>query len=281
MSVRFAPSPTGAFHIGNFRTAWISWAWARALALPWVVRFEDIDKPRVVVGSQERQLSEMAELGLRPDEILLQSQKNEVHFRLFERAVAMEVVYPCVCSRKEVLQTLASAPHGPQALYSGQCRRGADISKASQLAWRFRAPDASGQQDFIIARTDAGSSSASFVPAYHWACAIDDWEENHKLLVRAQDLASATPIQRLIQAWLRGNHTRSYPAVFHTSLLTANDGARLEKRTQGVTFCELRMSPRELLQRFELSFSANAREFAEGRVWGEARATITLAELGL
>src|SRR6476659_5113424 len=92
-SVRFAPSPTGTFHVGNLRTAWVSYRWSRVLRMPWVVRFEDIDGPRVVNGARERQLADMAALGLVPDEILVQSARHERHRALFLRAVADGSVY--------------------------------------------------------------------------------------------------------------------------------------------------------------------------------------------
>jgi len=72
--VRYAPSPTGRLHLGNLRTAWVSERWARSLSLPWVVRFEDIDRPRVISGSQEQQLADMRALGLKPDVVLVQSR---------------------------------------------------------------------------------------------------------------------------------------------------------------------------------------------------------------
>src|SRR4051794_30272327 len=122
MSVRFAPSPTGAFHLGNLRTAWISRAWAKHLGLPWVVRFEDIDRPRVVYGAKEGQLSDMAALDLAPDEIVDQSARMDRHWELLQQAVAEGQVYPCHCSRKEILAGLASAPHGKEAIYDGRCR---------------------------------------------------------------------------------------------------------------------------------------------------------------
>lgn len=283
MSVRFAPSPTGMFHVGNLRTAWISRQWSRALGLPWAVRFEDIDTPRVVPGAQEAQRREMLELHLIPDVISVQSANRARHWSLFEKARRDGVVYPCRCSRKEILTSLASAPHAPEALYSGRCRRGlpVDAPDSPTIAWRFKTRDESGQHDFIVGRTDAAGSADSYVPAYHWACAIDDADEKHLLLVRAHDLFSATATQRLIQDWLG---VRDIPAVFHTALVTADDGHRLEKRTRGVTLPELKdagVTPERLIHLFEKSFQAKGADFAPGKIWGEPQTRITLSELGL
>lgn len=292
--VRFAPSPTGRFHVGNLRTAWVSERWARGLGEPWVVRFEDIDVPRVVAGARERQLADLAALGLVPDRVELQSAWRERHFELFGRAEREGVVYACTCSRKEVqdaLAGIASAPHGESPIYSGHCRNlPLDHSRrpgAGGVAWRFRsAVDESGTRDFIVARTATLiGDAASFVPAYHWACAIDDFDENHRLLVRAWDLAESTDIQREIQSWLAVVERRPpiFPAVFHTSLVTRNDGHRLEKRTEGVTLDELRAAgraPAEIVALFVGSFSDSTSTLEPGRVFGEARRERTLAELG-
>lgn len=283
MGVRFAPSPTGAFHLGNFRTAWISHQWARALGKPWCVRFEDIDQPRVVPRAQQNQLEEMSRLGMIPDELTLQTANRKRHWELFEKARREGVIYPCSCSRKEVLASLASAPHGPDAVYSGHCRRRPAGEAKESLAWRFKNDDLSGTQDFIVARTDGEGGEASFVPAYHWACAIDDWDGRYDLLVRAFDLETAATVQRRIQAWLAQETPGVFPAVFHTSLVTADDGHRLEKRTKGVTLPEwlARHSVDELKNIFEKSFVLKASDFKPSRIWGEDRPQIRLCDLGI
>ena len=277
MGVRFAPSPTGAFHVGNFRTAWISKQWAIALKLPWIIRFEDIDKPRVAAGAQELQLSEMAKLGLVPDEILVQSERYERHRSLFEQGRKDGIIYPCTCSRKDVLKDLASAPHGPEALYSGHCRKNKPTSLPDSIAWRFRDNDPSGEKDFPVARTDRGA----FTPSYHWACAIDDADGDYALLVRANDLATATPLQRKIQNWMG---LKRFPAVFHTSLVVSEDQQRLEKRTRGVTLKDLEgqgLTPDDLVQLFKKSFSPSAQEFSREKIFAESASTLTLTQLGL
>lgn len=281
MNVRFAPSPTGVFHIGNWRTAWISREWARVLGVPWAVRFEDIDTPRVIAGAQDRQLLEMRELGLNPDIVTVQSSRRARHWELFEKARKDRAIYPCRCSRKEILSALASAPHGEEILYSGKCREGFSGTAPTNatIAWRFLSDDAGGKHDFIVARTDASAAPESFVPAYHWACAIDDAEGDHGLLVRAHDLRSATPIQREIQKWMG---LRDFPAVFHTALVTDDQGHRLEKRTRGVTLPELAqsgISAKRLIELFGKSFEARREDFAPGKIWGEPRTQLALKDL--
>jgi glutamyl-tRNA synthetase len=303
MSVRFAPSPTGKLHIGNLRTAWISHAFARALNMEWVLRFEDIDRPRCIEGSIEQQLGDLKKLGLMPDLITIQSERHRRHELLFREAVRSGKVYPCTCSRKEIqqeLQAMASAPHGEHstAIYNGKCRplggKKAEAKntgeKHAPLAWRFCNTEedargkAFGEQDFIIGRTDA--TQGDFQPAYQWACAIDDFDEGHRLLVRAFDLAHVVSAQRQIQKWLNALESadRESPAVFHAALVTSNDGHRLEKRTCGVTLQEILQSDvtlEEIRSRFEKSFDSHLiGNFRQSLIWGEPSNQLTLREIG-
>ena len=232
-------------------------------------------------------------LDLQPDRILIQSQSLPRHEKLFRQAVENGAVYACHCSRKEILESLrqmASAPHSPHSdapIYDGRCRD-PERRKPSQhptLAWRFRNPeDEEGKQDFIVARTNADGTE--FVPSYHWACAIDDYDGDHSILVRAWDLAHVIPQQRLIHSWVGAfeSRPRAYPAVFHCSLIVANDDHRLEKRTRGVTLDELntqRVSPQEILQRCKNSFDVSLIDaFSPGKVWGEKFSQIHLRDIG-
>ena len=285
--VRFAPSPTGRFHVGNLRTAWVSREWARALGEPWVVRFEDIDRPRVVMDAKAVQLADLSALGLVPDEVVTQSELGDRHWALFQQAAQSGQVYPCFCSRKEVREALehaASAPHAPAAIYSGACRSThAPSSSREPLAWRFREADPSGRDDFIVARAVLPATRESFAPAYHWACAIDDYDGRYRLLVRAQDLSIAAAPQRAIQRWMAGGAELRAPAIFHAALVVQDDGQRLEKRTRGVTLDEVGIEARELVALFQRSFDSALLEsrLAPGDLIGERKSTLTLSELGI
>jgi len=286
--------------VGNLRTAWVSHRLARHLGEPWIVRFEDIDQPRVVRGAQEQQLEDLRALGLEPDEALIQSQLHSRHLELFLEAVRRKQVYPCFCSRKEVRdQLIASAPHlalgESPPIYHGHCRNLAEYPKHSLpgLAWRFRANDNTGAHDFVVARTgpvldsDRLPDPATFVPAYHWACAIDDWDGGYRLLVRAYDLWSAAEQQRAIAGWLNSMQAnpKAIAAVFHASLIIGANGERLEKRTRGVTLPELieqGYSVTRLVALFEKSFELPSREMLrEGAMAGEKSQSLKLPDLGI
>lgn len=308
MSVRLAPSPTGRFHIGNLRTALASQIWAEALGWPLVVRFEDIDKPRVLPRSQQQQLDDLNKIGIQGFRTEVQSHNHQRHFTVFQEARATKAIYPCFCSRKELqsdLAGMASAPHSPLRAYSGRCRGLTDSEvlkkfqeRSNQTAdhkqdvgWRFAGPDPSGADDILVARTaNLQPEITDFIPSYQWACSIDDLLDGHRLLIRAWDLESSVLPQRLIQGWLiesskklspllpELSQPRLFPAVFHTALVTQSDGSRLEKRTPGVTLEDL--DPQEIREQLLASLNLhdevwNRKQFGQSRIWGEKQRQIT------
>lgn len=270
--------------------------------MSWCVRFEDIDKPRVVSGAMEKQLEDLREMGLFATEVQQQSKFHSRHSSLIVCAIKEDMVYPCFCSRKDIqtdLANSASAPHGAVSVYSGRCRAIGEkerltllaSKKAGTIAWRFRSKEASG--DFIVGRTatvgpkDLLFDVESFVPSYHWACAIDDWDGGFAAIVRASDLEAAIVPQRAVQTWLKRleGASRSLPSVFHAALIVQNDGHRLEKRTRGVTLQELKASGwsvAKIIKEFERGFDLKAFEKVPQTesVMGETQNQITLKQLG-
>lgn len=291
--IRFAPSPTGRFHIGNLRTAWVSHKIARELGEPWIIRIEDIDTARVSTEFRDQQLEDLKSLGLIADRVVIQSSRHERHRELFEKARREGRVYPCDCSRRDVLDALKQmerAPHSSPIEYSGHCRHRTEpldqYKPAETLAWRWKmlGPGSeSGHHDAIIARTDA--SGGHFTVGYHLACAIDDADGDYHALVRAWDLAPVDEIQNEIRSWCLGSPDLT--RVFHTALVTRDDGGRLEKRTQGVTLEELQtrgVTVSQILKSFELSFdlkTALQDLSSQHRPVGEPVKSLSLSKLSL
>lgn len=305
-SVRFAPSPTGRFHVGNLRTALIARQMAWDLGKKLWVRFEDIDRARVSAEFLAWQLDDLKQIGILNEPPDVQSARLKFYELVFRSGVQAGLFYPCFCSRKEVeqsLKVLASAPHEDVAIYSGCCRDpGARRTSQSSsnvnkefIGWRLRNPaDSHGQQDFLVARTrflplvDAAGKIEDFQPSYHFACGVDDWFSQCDVIVRAWDLEGAVLQQRQLMQALAGLFgafaPSALPAIFHTSLVTDNTGHRLEKRTQGVTLLELleKYQLAELKNLLLQSFSSAAtKDFVPSKIWGEAKKTLTLAEIGL
>src|SRR5437763_5441975 len=118
---RFAPSPTGELHLGNARTALLSWLWAMQEGGHWAVRIEDIDQPRVRPGMARQQLEELRWLGLGWDgAAVFQSERAALHLDALKRL--RDHAYECFCSRAEIAAA-ASAPQGDEGpRYPGTCR---------------------------------------------------------------------------------------------------------------------------------------------------------------
>lgn len=250
---RFAPSPTGALHLGTARTALVAWQRARGAGGRFLVRIEDLDAPRVLPGAEATLLRDLAWLGLDWDgEPVRQSARLALYQDALERLKARGLAYPCTCSRREVAAS-ASAPHegdeGPP--YPGICRGGLSHPDRPPC-WRFRmdapepfvdgvrGPQAGLRDDFVLQRADG-------VFSYQLACAVDDAAQGVTEVVRAEDLlGSASRQQALLKAL-----GQAVPAWHHVPLLRGPDGQRLGKRHGSVAvaaFREAGWSPQRLVR---------------------------------
>jgi glutamyl-tRNA synthetase len=257
---RFAPSPTGPLHLGNARTALLSWLAARAGGGGYVLRVEDLDGPRVRPGLEALILAELRWLGLDWDEgpdvggpcaPYRQSERLPRYAVALARLRAEGAVYPCFCSRAEIAAA-SQAPHGDEGpRYPGTCRElgAAEVAgrvAARRPAWRFRVPEgeltfvdgARGAQrcdvaaetgDFVVARADG-------VPAYQLAVVVDDAAMGVAEVVRGDDLLPSTARQLLLYRALG----LAAPRFAHVPLVTGEDGARLAKRHGALSLGELR-----------------------------------------
>ncbi|MEA2431970.1 MAG: glutamyl-tRNA synthetase [Thermoleophilaceae bacterium] len=228
MTGRFAPSPTGDLHLGNLRTALLAWLFARSAGGRFLMRMEDLDTGRVRQGAEERQLSDLAAIGIDWDgPVVRQSERLELYAEAIERLDT----YPCFCSRAEIREA-ASAPHGPVGAYPGTCRELTAAERAEReaagrpLALRARAD---GEvDDFVVRRGDGAF-------AYNLAVVVDDAEMGVDQVVRGDDLADSIPRQ----AWLGRALELPEPEYVHVPLVLGADGARLAKRHGAVTLREL------------------------------------------
>jgi len=254
---RFAPSPTGRLHLGHAFSALRAHDLARAHGGLFLLRIEDIDPGRAREEHVAGIMEDLRWLGLDWDgEVVRQSARLPLYADALGRLKAMDLIYPCFCTRAEIAAS-ATAPHGPEdaPLYPGTCRalspaeresRRAttphawrlDMARAAALAgplvWRDEIqglvaaiPQAAG--DVVLARKDAPVS-------YHLAVTVDDAAQQVSDVVRGRDLFAATHIHRLLQALL-GLPT---PAYHHHALLHGPDGRRLAKRDGAPTIAALR-----------------------------------------
>ncbi|MBW3572769.1 MAG: tRNA glutamyl-Q(34) synthetase GluQRS [Gemmatimonadetes bacterium] len=261
---RFAPSPTGALHLGNARTALLAWLHARAHGGAFVMRVEDLDVGRVRPGIMQTQLDELRWLGLDWDEgpdvggpcaPYVQSRRQALYDAALRRLAEDGRLFQCTCSRRDIAQA-ASAPHageeGPR--YPGTCRaRLVDPSVPSLLAHgrahfalrvRVEAGDvcfsdgvmgdccfdpAAETGDFVVRRKDGAA-------AYQLAVVVDDAAMRMTHVVRGADLLSSTARQILLCRAL----ALPVPEFVHVPLMLGPDGERLAKRHGAVSLGELR-----------------------------------------
>ncbi len=256
---RFAPSPTGPLHAGSLVAALASWLDARAHDGRWLVRIEDVDRPRCRDGAAETILRQLAACGLLPDEPpWRQSARDLFYEQASMRLIADGWAYPCGCSRSEIAAACEACgfvrPRGAEWVYPGTCRSGLRGKPARALRLRVEAPAAptvaahtSGDRpapaaahvidwqdrrlgarrqnlatevgDFVLLRADG-------CWAYQLAVTVDDAAQGVTDVVRGEDLADNTPRQIHLQRLL-GSPT---PTYLHTPLVLGEDGEKLSKQ---------------------------------------------------
>jgi glutamyl-tRNA synthetase len=276
---RYAPSPTGVLHMGNIRTALLAWLFARCTAGQFVLRIEDLDRPRVRKGATQQILDDLRWLGLDWDEgpdvggpyaPYTQSERIEIYEQYLRHLQDAGLIYPCYCSRAEIAQ-IASAPQqgseGP--VYPGTCRHLTEAQRRYYEAQnrrpslRFRVDDERivtftdlvagpcAQQvqrsvgDFIVKRSDG-------VFAYQFSVVIDDALMQINQVVRGRDLLSSTARQILLFEALGFPH----PTFAHVPLVRDEHGHRLAKRLQSEGLAPLQaqgLTPEQILGKLAAS----------------------------
>ncbi len=260
---RFAPSPTGFLHLGHVHAAGVAWRAARAAGGRFLVRLEDIDPQRCRPAFAAAAREDLAWLGFSSDApVRVQSMHLADYRRALEGLVGRGLVYPCFCSRAEIVRELAAAGAAPHpgeggVTYPGTCRQLPAAARAERLAaghahaWRLDMAAALSQAprlrffeagkgwteaspagifgDVVLGRRDVPAS-------YHLCVTHDDALQDVTLVTRAADLRPATHLHVLLQH-LMGWPTPEYA---HHRLLTGADGVRLSKRHGALAVRELR-----------------------------------------
>ena len=243
---RFAPSPTGALHLGNLRTALASWLSAKSQGGRWLIRIEDVDTARCNREWADAQLRDLAALGLESDgAIVWQSERSALYRAQLERLAQQGRLYQCSCSRKD-LALLASAPHTDDNLrpYPGRCRA-AKVEAFCAAALRAELPpDVVAWDDLLLGPQTDDPATLTGDPvlyrrdgcfAYHLAVVLDDGEQSVTEIVRGADLRDVTATQIRLQELF--GYPR--PAYAHLGMVTAPDGTRLGKRDGAASLATL------------------------------------------
>jgi glutamyl-tRNA synthetase len=257
---RFAPSPTGWLHLGNARTALVAWARARAAGASFVMRVEDLDRPRTVEEAVTGNLSELRWLGLDWDEgpdvggprgPYRQSEREERYAAALERLEREGRTFACYLSRKD-LRELASAPHDAGPVYGPRERaanaRWADVKRREGKAPATRLRMPAGREtvgDLLMGTREVDLATeigdlvlrrADGAWAYHLAVVVDDAAMDIGEVVRGDDLRTAAAGQAVLHRLLGSRP----PRPLHVPLLHGPDGTRLAKRRGDLTLRALR-----------------------------------------
>ena len=235
---RFAPSPTGPLHFGSLAAALASWLDCRCAGGRWLVRMEDLDKPRAMPGAADAILRQLEAFGLWWDgPVVYQSARLDFYKDSIKKLKAHS--YPCSCTRKE-LEDSALAIDGSR-IYPGTCRGGIAKDKAARhspravrvrthaesIRFTDRAQGPIEQSvekevgDFVLLRADG-------IVAYQLAVVVDDAAQGVTDVVRGADLLDSTARQIHLQRLL-GVET---PRYLHVPVATNNAGEKLSKQTR-------------------------------------------------
>ncbi len=250
--VRFAPSPTGALHIGGARTALFNWLFARHNQGKFILRIEDTDRERSTLESNRAIFHGLEWLGLDWDEgpnvngpfgPYYQTERLALHQQYARQLVDEGKAYYCFCTAAELAERRKEAEARKEApRYDGTCRKCSAEEIKRKLAGggkyvvRFRLPPVGETvvddlirgrvtfqnevlDDFVILKSDG-------FPTYNFACVIDDHLMEISHVIRGDDHLSNTPRQILLyQAF--GWKT---PEFAHIPMILGKDKARMSKR---------------------------------------------------
>ncbi|MBJ6361008.1 glutamate--tRNA ligase [Paenibacillus sp. GCM10012307] len=254
--VRYAPSPTGHLHIGNARTALFNYLFARKHGGKMIIRIEDTDVKRNVVGGEENQLTYLKWLGISWDESIdvgggygpyRQTERLDIYRVYYEELLEKGLAYYCYCTEEELEQEREEQlARGETPRYSGRHR---DLTEEQRRSFeaegrvpsvRFRVPegrrytfndmvkgeisfDTVEMGDFVIVKKDG-------IPTYNFAVVIDDYKMEISHVLRGEDHISNTPRQLMIYEALDWEP----PQFGHMTLIVNEQRKKLSKRDESI-----------------------------------------------
>ena len=258
---RFAPTPSGRLHLGNILCAMLAYLSARSQGGRFLLRIEDVDVPRCPRRLAQQAIDDLRWLGFTWDEEpLYQSDRTDIYRAALERLMEAGHIYPCFCTRAQLMSLAAPNLGDTQVVYNRACaaltpEEAAERAKTRAPAMRLRVPEEEisfvdglfGAQrenlardcgDFILRRSDG-------LYGYQLAVVVDDALSGVTEVVRGRDILSATPRQIYLQRLLGCPQ----PEYVHIPLLTDAQGRRLAKRDKDLDLTALsqRYAPEDIL----------------------------------
>lgn len=250
--VRFAPSPTGPFHIGGARSALFNWLLAKKTGGKFILRIEDTDRVRSTKESEENIKAALKWLGITWDEGIdvgggygpyRQTERIEIYKKFTDKLLAEGKAYYCYCSDEELeAERSALLAKNEMPIYQGHCRELTKeqeekyIAEGRKPTIRFRTPanqqvvfddlvrgkmsfESNGVGDFVIVKSDG-------MPVYNYAVVLDDALMKISHVIRAEEHLSNTPRQVVLYEALG----LPVPIFGHISLILGKDRTKMSKR---------------------------------------------------
>lgn len=232
---RFAPSPTGYFHAGSYRTALFSWIYAKQNKGRFILRIEDTDRERSKNEYEQNIIESLKWLGLEYDEFYRQSDRTDTYKNYINKLIADGHAYISDESEKNEERISVAKKEG----------KAIDRTQLRPSVIRFKNPnkkvifedmirgkvvfDTTELGDFVIAKSEDE-------PVFHLVVVVDDYEMGITHVIRGEDHISNTPRQILIYEALGA----VIPCYAHIPLLLSADRSKLSKRKGAIPISEYR-----------------------------------------
>ncbi len=247
LKTRFAPSPTGYLHLGHVASAIYVWGLARLAKAEVILRIEDHDQARSRKPYESSILADLEWLGFHADQGVRSEApsafRQSDHFERYASALAsLPHIYHCQCSRKDIQDRDPNAMASGELRYDGYCRA---LSAGPNV--RLPVPDRQvAFEDLILGeQIQAPSEQCGDLLlkdrdgfwTYNFAVCVDDVADDIGLIIRGQDILSATGRQILLREKLGG---RSEMIYVHHPLIYASKDHKLSKRDHSTSIAQWR-----------------------------------------
>ena len=243
VATRFAPSPTGALHIGGVRTALFNWLYSKNQKGSFHLRIEDTDKERSKDEYKNQIIESLKWIGINHEEnVYIQSSKIKNHIEIVNQLLKKGFAYKCYCSEKEIEEEKNRAKQKKLPyIYNRKCRERKDAPNDIKPVIRFKSKidgetilkdmvqgevkiENSTIEDFIILRKDN-------TPTYNLSAAVDDKEMGITHIIRGDDHKMNT----FKQMQIFKNMDWVLPTYVHIPLIHTSEGKKLSKRDKAST----------------------------------------------
>ncbi len=218
---RFAPSPTGLLHLGNYRTALFNYLFAKKIGGQFLLRIEDTDRERSKPEFEQNILDSLAWLGLEYDEITRQSENVTKHTNYLKKLIDSGHAY----HSKEEIKEAGDRSEVIRFKNPNQIITFTDLIRGDVTF------DTTDLGDFVIAKSETE-------PLFHLAVVVDDFESGVTHIIRGEDHISNTPRHILLQRAIGA----PIPIYAHLPLVLAPDRSKLSKRHGALPITDYRDS---------------------------------------